>query len=274
MKKGKLIIYWDYELQKGPDMSSNVIYHNKKPEQDGIEDYHQTEFILKHLKNKGIPNCFAVLGYAAKKGKLPYHSPEQIKTMVEEGHEVGSHSHLHKEVSSMTYDEFVKDLKESKRIIEKVTKQKCISFVPPRNKPIYFCGLPLDLDLKSKSYKLSKLSFKDIRKALYEAGFKTYRIYSPSIFSKIKLSKTFIKNNILTIPFTIPGGFDLRAKQLVKKAIDNRGLAVVYGHPKSLNQEGLQNKKFFVDFINYINKQKENGKLEVILPRDLIKNEL
>ena len=111
MKKGRLIINWDYELQAGADAS--ILGYK-----DGIEDYYQTEFILNFLKNyPQIKTCFAVLGRAAEQGNLPYHAPEQIKQMAEEGHEVGSHTYNHLRISTISYQELLRELIESKKII-------------------------------------------------------------------------------------------------------------------------------------------------------------
>ena len=268
--KGKLIIYWDYELQRGPDTSN---LHIKK---SGIDDYRQTNFILDFLKKTEIKCCFVVLGMSAEKGNLPYHAPDQIRKMAELGHEVGSHTYDHKRLSNISYDSLLKDLIVSKRLIEKASRTPCVSFVPPWDKPQYLFSLSLrGIDLKNRfrGISLSKLSYSDFCSALKKAGYQTYRICPFGVINKIKLSKPVFYNEVLCVPSIINNGFTEKHKLLVKKAIRNKGLAVVYGHPLGLKENGPQNKRHFVDFIKYVTKQVKNKKLDVIVPFDLVKYE-
>ena len=264
MKKGKLIIYWDYELQKGADAS--VLGYS-----DGIEDYHQTEFILKLLKKNDIKSCFAVLGYAAEQGELPYHAPQQIRQIAEEGHEVGSHTYNHKRISTISYEYLLEELERSKCAIEKVSKTKCTDFVAPWDKPQYFLRKAIDFKPNTLIPKASKFSFNQICSALNKTGYKTYRVCPlTSRFNKFKLAKPMKNKNITCIPCRLSNGFGLDAKKLIKKAIAKKGLAVVYGHPRGLAHEGLQNKKYFEGFVNFVKKQVDQRKLEVILPNELV----
>ena len=261
--KGKLIIYWDYELQKGADTST-------KGYCDGIEDYYQTDFVLKLLNKHKIKTCFAVLGYAAQKGDLPYHAPNQIRQMAEEGHEVGSHTQNHKRISTLNYTQLIDELRQSKENIEKVSKTKCVSFVPPWDKPQFFFNMPIDFKPNSSIPQLSRLSYNQICIALKKSGYKTYRVCPlTSRFNKFKLSNISMNKSITTIPCRISNGFTLEAKKIVQKAIKQKGLAVIYAHPRGLAHLGSQNKKYFENFISYINKQIENKKLKIVLPQEI-----
>jgi len=82
--KGALCIYFDYELQKGNDSSKE----KNKALWKGQDDYYQTKIILDLLKKYNVKATFAILGHCAKKGKLPYHAPEQIKLIAKKGHEI------------------------------------------------------------------------------------------------------------------------------------------------------------------------------------------
>jgi peptidoglycan/xylan/chitin deacetylase (PgdA/CDA1 family) len=262
--KGKLIIYWDYELQRGVDVGS--LYKKVT----GVHEYNETEFIISCLKKNEINTCFAVLGIAAEEGELPYHAPEQIKAMTEAGHEVGSHTYDHKRISLLTSEELVNELRISKEKIEKVTKQKCISFVPPWNKPQRFLGVDFDIYPGNYNFRLSRLTHSEICSALRECGYSTYRncYYNP--FSKVRLSSISYSGGVQCIPQLLNASFDERAKRLVKKAIDQRGLAVVHGHPVRLGCSCPENRKYFIDFVRFITKYVEKRQLEVILPRDLM----
>ena len=71
--KGALVISWDYELQKGADFSLS----GKK--EWGMDDYIETEKLLKILRRYSVKSVFYCLGYAALGDDLPYHSAKQIK---------------------------------------------------------------------------------------------------------------------------------------------------------------------------------------------------
>lgn len=269
MKKGKLIIYWDYELQRGPDTSMV-----KKLYDGGMDDYEQTNFILDYLDKFNIKCCFATLGMIAKKGNLPYHAIEQVKKISDMGHEVGAHTYNHIPISRIGYLQFKKDLIMTKCLLESATGKPCISFIPPWDKPHYLFSLYLpgiDIYYSWRKIAFSKLSYARICKALKETGYKTYRVCPLTPFKNV-LSRQFDYKGIKCISSIIGNGFIDKHKRLVDKAIKNGGLAVVYGHPLGLVKNGPQNKKFFVDFINYISKLVKLGKLEVVLPRDLVKN--
>lgn len=263
MKKGKLIIYWDYELKTGLDLS-------KIRKGDGTEDFKQSSFILKILKKKEIKTCFAVLGITCENGPLPYHAPEQIKQMVEDGHEVGSHTYNHERISTLSYQELKNTLLQSKEKIERITKKKCVSFVPPWNKPQYLFNSAIDFYPGTVIPRKSKLTKKQICLALKETGYQNYRVCPlTSRFNKFKLSTPYTFENILCIPNRLNNGFGINAKKIIDKAVKNKGLAVLYAHPQGLGLPGLENRTHFIRIMEYINKLEKNHKLESVLPANL-----
>lgn len=262
-KKGKLIIYWDYELQQGADVST-------KKYKDGTEDYHQTEFILNYLQDKPIPTCFAAVGITAEKGSLPYHAPQQLKKMTELGHEVGSHTYSHKRITRLNFKDLVEELQRSKRAIEKASGQKCTAFVPPWDKPQFFFNLAIDFKPGTSIPQRSTLSKEEILLALQQTGYKTYRTCPlTSRFAPFHLSKPKYSEGITEIPCRLSNGFSTEAKKLVKKAISQRSIAVIYAHPRGLAHPGPQHRDNFIEFIDFVQRQIERNKLDVVLPRDL-----
>jgi len=265
-KKGGLVIYWDYELQNGADVSI------PNPKKWGMQDYIQTDFILKELKKRDIKTCFAALAVTTEKGDLPYHASDQVAQMDEEGHEVASHSYDHRRLSLVEYSVLVNDLKKSKNVIEKTVKNECISFVPPWNKPQRFLGMDFDVNSRLTSFRFTKLKHKDICKGLNEAGFKTYRNCFYSLFGKDNLSRLGVNSGIVCIPLYINAGFGFLARKLVDKAIKSKGLAVLYEHPWNLSNMGKGNQRDFINFLDYIKKQRDRNNLDILLPRDFIEN--
>ncbi|MBS3169518.1 polysaccharide deacetylase family protein [Candidatus Woesearchaeota archaeon] len=265
---GKLLIYWDYELQQGADVSTQKY-------KDGVEDYHQTEFILNYLQDKPIPTCFAVVGITAERGGLPYHAPQQLKKMAKLGHEVGSHTYSHKRITQLNFPELVAELQKSKQAIEKASGQKCTAFVPPWDKPQFFFNLAIDFKPGTIFPKNSILNKEKILHALRQTGYKTYRTCPlTSRFALFHLSKPKYSKGIIEIPCRLSNGFSTEAKKLVKKAISQRGIAVIYAHPRGLAHPGPQHKHKFIEFIDFVEKQIERKKLEVVLPHDLQRESL
>jgi polysaccharide deacetylase family protein (PEP-CTERM system associated) len=68
---------------------------------------------------------FFVVGWIAEK------HPNQIKRIVENGHELGSHTHLHQLVYSQRPEEFIQDLTRSIRVLEDISGQKVKYFRAP-----------------------------------------------------------------------------------------------------------------------------------------------
>jgi hypothetical protein len=93
---GRLLIYWDYELQRGADVSPSGRHDW------GIEDFRQTEKLLELLDQYQVKTTFAVVGFAALDGELPYHAPAQIREIARRGHEVASHTWMHDWVPGLT----------------------------------------------------------------------------------------------------------------------------------------------------------------------------
>ncbi len=260
---GKLIIYFDYELQRGVDTTT---LKNRIP---GIEDYKQTEFILDFLKERDIKVCFSVVGLAAEEGELPYHASEQIKQMAKNSHQVGSHTYFHQRISQLSKESFQEEILRSKRVIEKVTGKKCTDFTPPWDKPQYFGKLGIDIANNLRSIRFSSLNLTEICTVLQNNGYQTYRVCPlMSRFTKLKLSKPFQHKSITCIPIRLNEGFGEKAKKLVQKAIKKNGLATVYGHPFSLSGDP-KNKQNFVDFFDYIRKERDAQRLEIITPEEL-----
>lgn len=72
-----------------------------------------------------VKATFFVLGYVAAR------TPETVKMIQSEGHEIASHGYGHLQVYKQTKDEFLKDLLRSKRLLESMTGDKVIGYRAP-----------------------------------------------------------------------------------------------------------------------------------------------
>jgi len=267
---GNLLIYWDYELQKGADQK-----FLKSDKWDGYGEYKQTELVLKLLDKYDVKTTFAVLGYAAKKGKLPYHAPEQIRKMHSLGHEVASHSQNHEYIPDLNDKQIEKTLIESKKNIEKVIKDKVYSFVPPYNMPLKYFGFNFALK-HGKLPSFSKVSVERLLRILSRVGYKTCRLnkFTPirnKLFDKYKSYKPRMLNKILTVKLNCHAGFLNDARQVVNHAIKTGNTAVIYAHPHALGKKGRQSLDNLKSFLVYIKSLEKEKKLKITTPYELYK---
>ena len=81
--------------------------------------------ILETLKNNNVKITFFVVGDWLDK------YPEAAKKIAEAGNEIASNSNTHPKVANLSYEENVKEIKESVEKIEKITGQKTTLYRPP-----------------------------------------------------------------------------------------------------------------------------------------------
>ena len=84
-----------------------------------------TEVILRLLDEAKAHATFLTVGWVAER------HPELIRRLSNAGHEVGSHTHFHRLVYTLTPEEFEKDLKRSLEVLRQVSGQAVVSFRAP-----------------------------------------------------------------------------------------------------------------------------------------------
>jgi len=262
---GKLIIFWDYELQKGLDKSMSGI------QATGYDEYNQTEKILDLHKKYDVPGVFATVGFLAQKGDLPYHAPAQVKRIAKEGHEVASHSFEHELLCELSPKQIYTTAKKSKEILEKVSKQEVTTFVPPHNMPFLAYGMSI-YQKPGRLPQFSKVSLNQVLAQVRKAGYETYRLYEISMRSKffnVPLVRDVQKRVGLKCLMLSATGFAEKAKRAVEMAMRKDKIAVVYGHPHSTLDEGSQSLENFEEFLDFVLGLKEKGRLEVLRSNEL-----
>src|SRR4029079_9579999 len=86
---GRLLIYWDYDTQRGAEQS------RLGPQSWGPLERPNTARILELLAEFEVRATFACVGYAAVSRDPVYDCRAQIREIHAAGHEVPSHSHEH-----------------------------------------------------------------------------------------------------------------------------------------------------------------------------------
>lgn len=278
--KGKLLITWDYELQKGADAS----FLEKKDW--GIDDYHQTKKILKIFETYSIKSTFYCLGYAGLGNDLPYSSSDQILEISDKGHEIGSHTFNHEFIPELSYDKLVRTLSDSKKILEEIIGKPVNSFAPPYHYPNQFLkvGSLGDVEIPKPWYsfyhKFQQIEISHLLKALKQTKYHSCRLVyitiPEAIINKIlnekEKSKTYnlLKfDDLFCFRLSCSAGFTNKAYEAVNDAILNKKVAVIYAHPHSLKAENPQNIKYLIPFLEYVSLLQNKGVLDITTPSAL-----
>ena len=101
-------------------------------------DVEGTDALLQVLAKHQVLATFAVVGNAALEGPAPEHTPDQVRAIFDAGHEIASHSMMHRFIPPMRTDELIQDLRASKETLEVCIGQAVRGFVPPFNRPFHF----------------------------------------------------------------------------------------------------------------------------------------
>jgi polysaccharide deacetylase family protein (PEP-CTERM system associated) len=85
-----------------------------------------TAILLDLLAEAGVRATFFILGDLAKQ------SPEIIRSIVENGHELGSHGYSHRRISQLTPKQFREDLARTRQLIEEISGISVTAFRAPQ----------------------------------------------------------------------------------------------------------------------------------------------
>jgi len=77
------------------------------------------------FEQHNVKSTFFTLGWVAEQ------CPNLIKAIVEQGHELASHGHIHKRATEMTRSEFIADVTQSKNILEDISGTNIIGYRAP-----------------------------------------------------------------------------------------------------------------------------------------------
>ncbi len=83
------------------------------------------DILLNLLARRGVVGTFFTLGWIADK------HPDVVKRIADAGHEVASHGWWHRRVSSLTREEFRRDVRSSREVLEDTSGQPVFGFRAP-----------------------------------------------------------------------------------------------------------------------------------------------
>lgn len=81
--------------------------------------------LLELFEQHQVKSTFFTLGWVAER------CPELIKAIVNQGHELASHSYAHQRATQMNLDQFRQDVSKSKKILEEISGQAIIGYRAP-----------------------------------------------------------------------------------------------------------------------------------------------
>lgn len=85
----------------------------------------QTRRTLELLESHKVRGTFFVLGWMAER------NPGLVRDIHEAGHEIGSHGFSHRMITSMTRKEFREDVRNSKKVLEEITRKEVQGYRAP-----------------------------------------------------------------------------------------------------------------------------------------------
>jgi len=189
-----------------------------------------------------VEATFFTLGYLAKR------HPELIEQIVSKGHEISSHSFAHRDVMTMTKQEFEDDLVKSLDILRKISGEQPLGFRAPRfsiNKNSFWAFSVLQKHLK---YDSSIFPANHIHYGIPDAPRGIYKMSHEDPLLENEDSN-FTELPLATLPilgygnFPIAGGFWLRLIPLslikfgIKKLNKSNLRATFYIHPHDLDPD-------------------------------------
>jgi polysaccharide deacetylase family protein (PEP-CTERM system associated) len=214
--------------------------------------------ILSMLSDNKYKSTFFIVGWIAEK------YPKQIKRIVDAGHEIGTHTHLHQLVYEQSPKEFEEDLKKSIGVLEDISGNKVKYFRAPGFSITAETPWAFEI-LLNNGIEIDSSVFPASRS---HGGFQQFRVAAPSIIEckgmqikefPINTHRVFGKDII----FSGGGYFRLLPYQNIKNFTEKSTYVMTYFHPRDFdsNQPMVPGLNLFRKFKSYYGLKKTECKL-------------
>jgi peptidoglycan/xylan/chitin deacetylase (PgdA/CDA1 family) len=269
------VLFWDYDTQWGLDRSRS----GRDTHDLGLREFVNTDRILDLLARYQLPACFAVVGAAALPGRRPYHDPSQIRRISAAGHEIASHSFRHEWLPGLDSSALQATLRQSREALEQCTGSVVETFVPPFNEPRDFPGrLSFSLSERRQA-RGARTDLPRLCDALRAAGYRRCRVaYQPLPMQAMRRiggqrlfapRRTVSVRGVQCLRLNAGCGFGPDARRVVAECARRGGVAVLYGHPHSLDGPDTQSEAHLVKCLEALAQWRSQGLVHTCLPRDL-----
>ncbi len=223
-----------------------------------------TNKVLEILGSTNTKATFFVLGWVAER------HPELIKNIASHGHEIASHGYAHQLIYKQTPEEFRRDIRKSKSILENITREPVLGYRAPTysitKQSLWAIDILID---EGFTYDSSIFPIHHDKGGLSDAKRYPYKIErNGKMIIEIPISTMkFLGQNM---PFSGGGYFRLFPYGLIKKMtriVNNEGYSVnVYLHPWEFDPEQPRIEVGKISgFRHYLNLSKTEGKLKQLL---------
>ena len=270
---GTLLLYWDYDTQWGADRSRSPGVKSW-----GAAEFVNTDRLLVVLQEYVVPATFAVVGAAALPGSRPYHDPAQVRAIHAAGHEIASHSHRHEWLPGMGGAKLREALHDSKDALEQCIGAPVVSFVPPFNQPFdHAAGASFSLS-ERRHAGADRVDLARLCRELRECGYRTCRVSYRSvgrrfldILARRRLDgpvRPLSIEDVTCFRLNTAGGFGADSIDMLYRAAAKGGSVIAYGHPHSLDREGVQHEAQLRAFLGAARALMDAGRLVARQPRE------
>lgn len=264
----RLAISFDYDSPEGYRRSFGLRSCSPDADRQG------TDALLRVLHSHGVRATFGIVGRVALEGDPPEYCPQQVVAIHAAGHEVASHSMLHKYLPPLRRRELFEDILISRKVLESRISGPVRGFIPPFNRPMHFPqrrafslserfglhgrgrarqSLGSLLRLLSKAgYGWSRVSFEDKIAAL------TRRL---GIRREAVPVQPFLFGRIVAIPLHATG-FGHESRALVRRHLYSGLTLAIYGHPNQALANNDQSAEALDDFLRSVEPDRSRGSLK------------
>ncbi|MCX8025600.1 MAG: polysaccharide deacetylase family protein [Thermanaerothrix sp.] len=271
---GKLILFWDFDAEWGAERSRS----GGGPKPWGPLEFECTERLLRLLERFGVKACFAVVGAVALPGSRPYHDPGLIREIAAQGHEIASHAMHHEWLPGVGKENLRHIIRQSREVLETCISQPVTTFAPTYNQPFDFLERGSISLSERREVPRDRVDLGFLCRVLHEEGFTFCRVaykplgerllaylgYRHSFFPKVEIIR-----GVATLRVN---AFGFRSDTLnhVNLATEEGGYVVCFAHPHALSGKGAQSEEQLMPFLEETQKLVKVGKLEIVLPREIV----
>jgi polysaccharide deacetylase family protein (PEP-CTERM system associated) len=223
-----------------------------------------TERILEILDRHDIKATFFVLGWTARK------FPQLVRKIDEKGHEIGCHSYYHRLVYTLSPEEFKRDSREAKEVLEQIIGKKIRGYRAPSYSIVRGSKWAFDI--------LEELGFR-FDSSVFPIYHDRYGMPDAPRFRYEIPGRRLVEYPLSTVLFwdrriPIAGGgyFRLFPYRLVRRALEiinrrEKEPFIFYLHPWETDpdQPRIREASLLSKFRHYINLDKTAGRFEQLL---------
>ncbi len=262
----RLAISFDYDSPEGYRRSFGLRDCNPAADQEG------TEALLEVLRKHAVRATFGIVGRVALEGEPPEHCPGQVIAIHRAGHEIASHSMLHKYLPPLGRAELLEDLCASRKVLQARIGADVRGFIPPFNRPMHFPrrrAFSFSEKFGVHGRGRGRQSLGSLLRFLGEAGYGWSRVsFQDKLaaiaqrlgFGRPSPAQPFLYRGVVAIPLHSTG-FGEASIALVRRYLHTDLTLTVYGHPNQAYAQNEQSSTRLDWFLERLQDHRHDGSL-------------